>query len=422
MAGSTVKATANPLFVENLPWEVRYDNLYPNIEYDHDKALYQCWYSPFIVDDTTSNTPPEKRIGVVYKPTHREVGICYAESKDGVNWEKPELGLTEFEGDRDNNIVLRGLHGAGIFLDTHDPNRARRFKAIGKTSEVEHSLSVAFSPDGLRWSEPVRCQGCTDQTKQLAFDTHNNAFWSQKLQKYVCITRLWRDGQRVVGRCESDDFLNWSLCEEVLRGDTLNQSYAMPVFEYAGNYFGLLMLLNTEDDRVRCELTWSPDTVHWQRIDKGRSIIENSDTPKDYDWGCIYAARSPVILDDKIQIYYGGSNDTHGSWRKSCLALATAPACRIAGCEPEHDNQLAEIVLGPIVYQGDGIKISADVSGEITATVFTPDGITIAISEPITENVNDKLVAFHDSLESRVGKPVLIKFGLNKAKLYSCCI
>ena len=34
----------------------------------------------------------------------REV-ICYAESKDGIHWEKPELGLVEFEGSKANNII-----------------------------------------------------------------------------------------------------------------------------------------------------------------------------------------------------------------------------------------------------------------------------------------------------------------------------
>src|SRR6187431_187873 len=38
------------------------------------------------------------------KATHREV-TCYAESKDGIAWTKPELGLFEFNGSKANNIV-----------------------------------------------------------------------------------------------------------------------------------------------------------------------------------------------------------------------------------------------------------------------------------------------------------------------------
>jgi len=36
--------------------------------------------------------------------THRQV-TCYAESKDGIHWTRPNLGLFEFEGSTENNIV-----------------------------------------------------------------------------------------------------------------------------------------------------------------------------------------------------------------------------------------------------------------------------------------------------------------------------
>ena len=31
--------------------------------------------------------------------------VCVIESTDGIHWERPNLGLVEFEGSRDNNIV-----------------------------------------------------------------------------------------------------------------------------------------------------------------------------------------------------------------------------------------------------------------------------------------------------------------------------
>ena len=38
---------------------------------------------------------------------------CYAESNDGINWRKPELGLFEFKGSKANNLVILGgkYHG-----------------------------------------------------------------------------------------------------------------------------------------------------------------------------------------------------------------------------------------------------------------------------------------------------------------------
>jgi hypothetical protein len=34
--------------------------------------------------------------------------VGYAESKDGINWTKPKLGLFEFDGSKENNIVWMG--------------------------------------------------------------------------------------------------------------------------------------------------------------------------------------------------------------------------------------------------------------------------------------------------------------------------
>src|SRR5438552_1588654 len=59
--GQTLKHAANPLFGQELRWEVRFDNMYPNVLYDEDRKLYRCWYHSFVVDPSTSNTPREKR-------------------------------------------------------------------------------------------------------------------------------------------------------------------------------------------------------------------------------------------------------------------------------------------------------------------------------------------------------------------------
>ncbi|MHC4917769.1 MAG: hypothetical protein ACYTGB_20020, partial [Planctomycetota bacterium] len=149
--GTVKKHPANPLFKEDKPWEPRFDNLYSNIFYDKEDKLYKCWYSPFIVDKASSQTSREERLKTRYRPRGREMGICYAVSRDGLKWDKPELGLVEFEGSKANNLVMRGPHGAGVFKDLRDPDPERRYKAFYK------GMAVRFSPDGLRWGDAIRC-------------------------------------------------------------------------------------------------------------------------------------------------------------------------------------------------------------------------------------------------------------------------
>ena len=46
--------------------------------------------------------------------------LCYAQSSDGKSWRKPSLGMVEFEGDRNINIVLAPQSLAGIDLSAGD--------------------------------------------------------------------------------------------------------------------------------------------------------------------------------------------------------------------------------------------------------------------------------------------------------------
>ena len=87
-----------------------------------------------------------------------ELRACYAVSKDGENWVKPKLGLVEYNGSKANNIVdLRGgqcdLEALPILYDPEDPDPNRRFKTAFECSAYQEKVAVAYSPDGLRWTE-----------------------------------------------------------------------------------------------------------------------------------------------------------------------------------------------------------------------------------------------------------------------------
>ena len=83
--------------------------------------------------------------------------IAYAESTDGVHWEKPRLGLIEFQGSKDNNLVWTGPgNNMSPFLDLNpDAPDEERYKAIVRTGDI----LALVSPDGLRWrlmqDEPI---------------------------------------------------------------------------------------------------------------------------------------------------------------------------------------------------------------------------------------------------------------------------
>src|SRR5262249_4910782 len=138
-------------------------------------------------------------------------------------------------------------------------------------------------------------------------DTHNNVLWAPTLQKYVLITRMWRQEprQRLVGRAESIDFRHWSESSPSFEGRNADdQIYAMPTFTHGDLYLGLPMIFHASTDTVDCELAWSPDTIHWQRICSGTPLIPRGPAGS-YDSGCIYAAATPIVLGNEIRLYYG---------------------------------------------------------------------------------------------------------------------
>ena len=67
------------------------------------------------------------------RPTNKEV-TCYSESRDGIRWTTPHLGLYEHAGSRQNNIIWQGpgSHNFSPFIDRRPECPATaRLKAFG---------------------------------------------------------------------------------------------------------------------------------------------------------------------------------------------------------------------------------------------------------------------------------------------------
>ena len=139
--------------------------------------------------------------------------FCYFESDDGLNWNRPECSVTEFEGTKNNNIL--GAKGGSVFIDPSAPpnerykwikeatfNRKefdeykkRRPDCVGSRccrNDVNLIFGVqgAVSPDGICWDiipQPL---------VMMHSDTHLVAYYDNILGKYVGYFRDWAVGNR----------------------------------------------------------------------------------------------------------------------------------------------------------------------------------------------------------------------------------
>ena len=138
----------------------------------------------------------------------------YCESRDGIVWTKPKLGLVEIDGNKDNNVILHEpwvCHNFSPFLDSRPGIRPHeRFKALAGVHKGGGLVAFA-SADGIRWmrlqAEPVVT------SKDFAFDSQNVSFWSESEQLYVCYFRTWKTPHgnlRSISRTTSKDFVKWS--------------------------------------------------------------------------------------------------------------------------------------------------------------------------------------------------------------------
>ncbi len=186
-----------PVLAFERPWEGRFSGYATVIRDGH---LFRLYYR---------GNPEAGKDG------DKDEVYCYAESTDGVTWTKPDLGIHEIGGTRDNNVVLADVapitHNFSPMLDTRPGVPAdQRFKALGGT--MESGLVAMVSADGKRWKklrEEAVIPGAMVPFPYY-FDSQNVVFWSEAEQQYVCCFRVFEDKIRRICRTTSDDFLNWS--------------------------------------------------------------------------------------------------------------------------------------------------------------------------------------------------------------------
>ncbi len=188
------------VLVHDAPWEGDGCD-YHNILYDD--GIYRMYYLGWQM------LSPDKT-------DHKISGIrvCYAESKDGLNWTKPSLGICKWDGSYDNNIILdettASFDNFMVFKDTNPSvHTDERYKGVAK---IENKLMMFTSSDGLRFTMG---DVITDKGH---FDSLNVAFWDERAGIYRGYIRDFHNvkqgnlnvGVRDIRYISSKDGKKWS--------------------------------------------------------------------------------------------------------------------------------------------------------------------------------------------------------------------
>lgn len=360
--------------------------------------------------------------GANKKPTHQEV-TCYAESKDGIQWTKPNFGLFEWNGSKENNIVWLGpgTHNFTAFRDDNpDAAKEARFKALGGsdgTGGLSRGLLSFSSPDCKQWSQLHSESVITNG----AFDSQNLAFWDTERNEYRAYWRYFGNNVRAIRTATSKDFIHWENEADLTypEGTPTEHLYTNAIQKYfrAPHLFiGFPTRYEPKSQQVEPVLMSSRDGVHFNRF--SAPVVPRT-APKDRNhnrsnymtWGMFQLPDHP----DEISVYATENyyEDSPGRLRRFVYrtdGFAALNAGKSAG----------EMTTLPLRYKGDTLILNYRVreGGSLRIVATDEAGKVIAIAKEMTGDSTGEVVQW--TKETKLDQGIIrLSFHLQDADLFS---
>jgi hypothetical protein len=127
------------------------------------------------------------RMWYICRDADNQPNLAYAESTDGVAWTKPNLGIVDYHGSRENNLVGLSDLGGVVFANPAMPpeERYQYVSTSHGTGSSKTAIYRFYSPDGLHWTRDA------EPLFRAGSDTQNVTFWDEQLKTYVLYLRGW---------------------------------------------------------------------------------------------------------------------------------------------------------------------------------------------------------------------------------------
>lgn len=429
------KHPGNPLIVVDKPWEahvVAACTVLPDEQGSGFRMYYYCW---------TEDKSAKKGRGSF---------MCYAVSKDGLKWEKPNLGLYEWAGDKTkNNNILPSAPGHVMFTPWEkDPEK--RYQGAGG------GYYAYSSPDGIHWkrqsSEKIVSGG---DTSHFYWDPHTKLF---RCTVKGASGRVSGDvgglRRRVVGFSETTDITKFPPLRMVMapddiddlwcKQDTVQRThfYACPVLPYETMYVGFLQIYRAAEPEgyfhgpLWLELVSSRDGMHWNRAEPDTTIrqiysLQDTSRPpvlnigkfREFDDGMVIAP-TPLLVGDELWLYYTGYEELH-DWLPYKSAIGLAKLRKDGFVSLDADEVTGEVVTKRFENVGGTMQMNYSAAGgSIRVEILDADDRVIPgygrdDCAVLTGDSIRGTVAWKTKKELPAGSAVRFRFIMEHAKLYS---
>ncbi len=379
-----------------------------------------------------------------------EQAIALAESTDGgLHFDRPNLGLVEFEGHKDNNLLQIGgpPHVPPVFRDTNPLCASdARYKGL---SSAWRKLYAMASPDGLRWhamqKEPLDIEG--------TFDTINTAFWDRNTGNYRSFTRYFENLNtnsteqdvlgskptvvRAIQSSTSQDFIHWTpvVHHQYADGYVDTQLYTNATVPCPGAEHIYLAFPNRYvQERVPnpnhlypgvndALFMSSRDCVHWTRyldawVRPGNDLMNWTDRNNYPTWGIVQTSDNEWSL-------YISEHYRHASARPCLRRLAVRPH----GFVSLHaDYAGGQCITKPLIFNGRELHLNCATSAAGFIKVEIQDETGVPLNG---FSLDDAGIYFGDNLDAQMawrgnadlahlrGRPVRFRFVMRDADIFA---
>lgn len=407
------------------PWEGRGSGVYSVVFKDGD--IYRMFYrSTFPGNEKNDRSSGQ--------------GLSYAESSDGINWERPNPGIINYDG-QDTNMVLTGsnAHNFSPFLDKNPYCKPEeKYKAIA--GHHPQGLMGYKSADCIHW-EPICDKALITEG---AFDSHNVAFYDTNLNKYVCYSRFFLSsedtpnvysGVRAIQHNYSDDFLNWTHPEANIYDDGVpfehfytNATVQCPGAEHMYIAFPMRFLPERHKIKEHSEVGISDNVIITSRDGKywDRYFLESWVKPglDQRNW----THRNLIVTQGIIEtgVEFSMFINENYEWDSSYIRRVTVPRFRFGSIHADRIGGL--FTTKPILIEGDRLVINYATSapGSIRVGIIDEKGWPLSYysledCDVIYGDELQKTVTWHGNgdLSFLRGKAVQLKFELKDADVYA---
>ncbi len=325
----------NPLLEPAMPWDSGGIMAHGTVLLDPIDGLWKAWQV---------STPAETTFEGLQAEHEKFRRLTYLESEDGVNWYRPQLPFVKWPGHEQTNIIFDLNSGgtavyASVFVDPAnnewpyemfvlrtpvygpDPHHVGHLPA----PREKRATYRYRSHDGKDWKlleGPIHPSHGGGADVSYVYRQEDGSYVSYfknypKLKeggRIVTYDNNPRGGLRSIARRTSKDGSTWGNEITVLERDWRDPDFAQfleltPV-EVEGGYLGVVTYYNSAIQTMSLQMAASRDGIHWWRPDR-RPTLPNPPLGE-YGSGMIWQMHHPIVLGDKMYVYYAGSEGLHG--------------------------------------------------------------------------------------------------------------